>query len=103
MTLNTNPFRTLSDAMNDRHNNDTTSTLNYGHDRKPATAITTTVRDDLVDESTLVLTVCDLRRSKRSSSQLFDISTLREQVLLAGESWPPRRLWFDGFRAALTK
>ena len=95
MTLNTNPFRTLSDAMNDRHNNDTTSTLNYGHDRKPATAITTTVRDDLVDESTLIMTARNLK--------LDCLSHLRDRVLRAGESWPPRRLWFDGFRAALTK
>jgi hypothetical protein len=95
MTLSTEPFQTLFDAMHDPHSNDITLTLNDGHAIAPPPATALTVRDDLADESTLVLTACALR--------LKCISTLRDRVLRAGESWPPRRLWFDGFRAALTR
>lgn len=87
MTLSTEPFRTLHDAMNDRHSNPGVP-LTY---RNTNSIPTTAPASDRVDEAELVLFA--------KLHKLSDISYLRDVVVRAGESWPPRRAWFDGYSA----
>lgn len=88
MTISTSPFRTLHDAMNDRHNN-TDVPLTYPNANNiPTTSAPAT---DCVDESELVLFA--------KQHKLRDISHLRDDVVGRGESWPPRRAWFNGYIA----
>jgi hypothetical protein len=50
---------------------------------------------DRVEETELLLLARQL--------SLNNIIVLRDRVIRAGESWPPRRVWFDGYRAGLTR
>ena len=90
MTLDTPNFTTLDDAQHDRAANDDVD-LDYGHGTAYVDAVQTTFVGDLADDITLTL-FARLRNR--------NIDDLRVAVLAAGESWPPRRVWFSGYAAA---
>ena len=90
MTLDTPNFTTLDDAQHDRDANPDVD-LHYGHGTAYVDAVQTTFVGEVADDITLTLLASLLDR---------DIDDLRVAVLSAGESWPPRRLWFAGYAAA---
>jgi hypothetical protein len=95
MTLDTPHFSTLDDALHDRSANPDAD-LQYTPTPQDRAALRVTAaaqsrRLDLVDD--IVLTTFARLRNK-------EITDLRVAVLALGESWPPRRQWFQGYAAA---
>jgi hypothetical protein len=91
MTISTKPFRTLHDAMHDRHSNPLPelSYLVSEQDCLPEQPPTT--HRDEVSETDLTQTIIHCK--------LGDITRLRDMVLRANESWPPSASWLAGFRS----
>lgn len=103
MTLSTEPLRILDDMRNDRTANPDVD-LEYGHANEHVDVVQTTFADDRVDviAMTTFLRLRNIQDNRKHKVRDCggDLSDLRVAVLGAGESWPPRRLWFAGYAAA---
>jgi hypothetical protein len=88
MTISTEPFRTLHDAMHDQHSNPLPE-LSYLVSEQPRLPEQPPTAQR--DEADLTLTAIHCK--------LGDITQLRDMVLRANESWPPSASWLAGFRS----
>jgi len=91
MTLNTDPFRTLFDAMNDSHSNPDVPLTYPDTNSIPTTSAPPVSDRDEASEADLTQTVIRCK--------LGDITRLRDMALRANESWPPSASWLAGFRS----
>jgi len=91
MTISNDPFRTLHDAMNDRHSNPLPELSHLVSKQACLPEQPPTTHRDEAAEADLTQTVIHCK--------LGDITLLRDMVLRANESWPPSASWLAGFRS----